>query len=331
MTKRQEDIFEILCKFPWWVSFSVALIVYSLLGFIFPYIADTSENPSLITIFHILSNFAWLFAAIFLMPIVVSLLRKLTRKELLDNQVDIKSIRKLEWKEFEYLVGEMYRRLDYHVIENEYLGADGGVDLSLKKDNKLYLVQCKQWRSRYIGVKVVREMFGVLTAENAHKVIIITSTYFSKEARAFAKKKPIELIDGDLLAKMVSKVKVNPEELPPQVEVPTENIEPNESITVAAVETKKSNPAPEQEEPKHPCPKCGSPLVLREAKKGKNAGKKFYGCSTYPKCRHTEPACPKCDSLLVLRTAKKGEKSGHEFYGCSSFPKCRHTQEINES
>jgi len=301
MAKRKEDIFEILCRFPWWVSFSVALIVYSLLGFIFPYIADISENPSLITIFHILSNVAWLFAAIFLMPILVSLLRKLTRKELLDNQVDIKSIRKLEWKEFEYLVGEMYRRLDYHVIENESLGADGGVDLSLKKDNRLYLVQCKQWRSRYIGVKVVREMFGVLTAENAHKVIIITSTYFSKEARAFAKNKPVELIDGDLLAKMVSKVKVNPEELPSQaqVEVPVENVESNESTPVAAVETNKpspisdSNTAPEQEEPKHPCPRCGSHLVLREAKKGKNAGKKFYGCSTYPKCRHTEPACPK--------------------------------------
>ena len=33
------------------------------------------------------------------------------------------------------------------------------------------------------------------------------------------------------------------------------------------------------------CPKCGSPMVLREAKKGKNIGKKFWGCSKFPKCR----------------------------------------------
>ena len=34
------------------------------------------------------------------------------------------------------------------------------------------------------------------------------------------------------------------------------------------------------------CPKCGSKLVLRVAKKGDNAGNRFYGCSAYPKCRY---------------------------------------------
>lgn len=34
------------------------------------------------------------------------------------------------------------------------------------------------------------------------------------------------------------------------------------------------------------CPYCGSPLVLRTAKRGARAGKKFYGCSSYPHCRY---------------------------------------------
>ena len=33
------------------------------------------------------------------------------------------------------------------------------------------------------------------------------------------------------------------------------------------------------------CPKCGSSMVLREVKKGQNAGNKFWGCSKFPKCR----------------------------------------------
>lgn len=33
------------------------------------------------------------------------------------------------------------------------------------------------------------------------------------------------------------------------------------------------------------CPKCGSPMVLRTAKRGKHAGEQFYGCSKFPKCR----------------------------------------------
>lgn len=34
------------------------------------------------------------------------------------------------------------------------------------------------------------------------------------------------------------------------------------------------------------CPRCESPLVVREAKKGKNKGGKFLGCSSYPRCRY---------------------------------------------
>lgn len=33
------------------------------------------------------------------------------------------------------------------------------------------------------------------------------------------------------------------------------------------------------------CPKCGAPMVLREVKKGQNAGKKFWGCTKFPQCR----------------------------------------------
>ena len=33
------------------------------------------------------------------------------------------------------------------------------------------------------------------------------------------------------------------------------------------------------------CPKCGSPMILRTAKSGGNAGNQFWGCSAYPKCR----------------------------------------------
>lgn len=34
------------------------------------------------------------------------------------------------------------------------------------------------------------------------------------------------------------------------------------------------------------CPKCGSEMVVRAVKKGENIGKKFMGCSGFPKCRY---------------------------------------------
>lgn len=33
------------------------------------------------------------------------------------------------------------------------------------------------------------------------------------------------------------------------------------------------------------CPRCGSRMVFRKANRGANAGKEFWGCSAYPKCR----------------------------------------------
>lgn len=40
------------------------------------------------------------------------------------------------------------------------------------------------------------------------------------------------------------------------------------------------------EDKKNKCPKCGSELVVRVAKKGANAGKEFLACSGFPKCRY---------------------------------------------
>ncbi len=37
----------------------------------------------------------------------------------------------------------------------------------------------------------------------------------------------------------------------------------------------------------------------------------------------TSPRCPKCGSEMVLRTAKRGDNQGGKFWGCSKYPECR--------
>lgn len=49
-------------------------------------------------------------------------------------------------------------------------------------------------------------------------------------------------------------------------------------------ETKEIQPVDEEQKKQYP--RCGSVLVLRKAKKGENAGMRFYGCSNFPKCRY---------------------------------------------
>ena len=76
------------------------------------------------------------------------------------------------------------------------------------------------------------------------------------------------------------------------------------------------------------CPKCGKAMMLRTARKGKNTGNQFWGCSGFPKCectvaieksvdmRHT---CPKCDGEMIK---KMGRESGKAFWGCKAYPTC---------
>ena len=65
-------------------------------------------------------------------------------------------------------------------------------------------------------------------------------------------------------------------------------------------ECKNTKPMPE-DEIKQPCPKCGSKLLKKISKKGK----KFYGCSNYPKCDFASPGvptgdkCPECGSYII--------------------------------
>lgn len=57
-------------------------------------------------------------------------------------------------------------------------------------------------------------------------------------------------------------------------------------------------PAAEQSAPSEPhkpespeeklCPRCGKPLIMREAKRGAHIGEKFWGCTGYPHCRYIE-------------------------------------------
>jgi four helix bundle suffix protein len=42
------------------------------------------------------------------------------------------------------------------------------------------------------------------------------------------------------------------------------------------------------------------------------------------------PICPQCEGLMVMRTARKGKNAGKQFWGCSNYPKCKGTRPLEE-
>jgi len=125
------------------------------------------------------------------------------RAAFLQQHLDIGWLNNLSWQDFERQVAEVYRQEGYLVDEVGGGGADGGVDLRLRRDGLTTIVQCKRWKTYKVGVKTVRELFGVMTAEKANRAVIITSGVYTDEALRFAQGKPIELVDAAQLAQMM--------------------------------------------------------------------------------------------------------------------------------
>jgi restriction system protein len=284
MARKDEGILTLLVQCPWWVSVTLTGSTYVVFSFVIPWLIPAIASPVLRGLLGAAPLVAPLLALVLLVPAPLAALRAWRQRQLLDAQQDLTSIRALSWREFEALVAEAYRRQGYTVTRTGGDGPDGGVDLTLKKDGNCLIVQCKQWRADKVGPQVVREIFGVMTAQRAQGAVIITSGLFTQEAKTFARGKPIDLVEGQQLADLVRSVQVRPSPSPLRAVTGADAAghEAGPSGAPAMSEPPKANP-------KTSCPQCGAGMILRTAQRGAHTGERFWGCSRFPVCRATIP------------------------------------------
>lgn len=287
MAKRNGSILDDLALLPWWVNVILSVAVYLSLKYWIPTIKI--QDTFYAGMAKAAPGLAPFLAGILLIPAAISGFNSWRKGQLLERQKGIDSIRSISWREFEELVGEAYRRKGFRVTETGGGGADGGADLVLRKNGEHLLVQCKNWRTNKVGVKVVRELFGVVSAEGASGGIVICSGTFTHEAKDFARRKPLELIGGTELTRMIEEVKRNPS--PHKIQPVSVSFQGLESDRPPVkFNTSLTGDSENAQASVIKCPTCGSEMVLRIAKKGPKAGEKFWGCSAFPKCRGTKPS-----------------------------------------
>jgi restriction system protein len=237
---RRKDSAENLVFLPWWANALFAVL-------------------SLLILTRVLPSLAIVVFLFFAAMAALSALRATLNARMLERQTGIESLRELSWKQFENLLAEAYRRQGYAVKETLGCGADGGVDLVLRRNEDTILVQCKRWNGKRVSVQIVRELYGVMIHNGAAGAKLVATTNFTSDAIDFARAKPIELIDANSLLVLLR-------------DVQTSN---------KIAQSIPSDPeAPE-------CSQCHSSMVLRTAKRGPNVGTKFWGCSRFPKCHGT--------------------------------------------
>jgi restriction system protein len=172
-------------------------------------------------------------------------------------------LNELEWKRFEEVVSEYYTLLGYR-SEVTRMGADGGVDVILYQqgvETPAIIVQCKSW-SQKVGVKAIRELFGVMAADQIGYGVFATTSSYTQEAIDWADGKRLQLLSGEDLVSAFNQL---PEDQRTYL------------LQFATFEDY-STPT---------CPSCNKKMVKRTASKGKSAGSSFWGCSHYPRCKQT--------------------------------------------
>jgi restriction system protein len=281
--RRRESGFEasidLASRLPWWLGIVLAVVSYLILH---P-IAEEPIAPSDFRdvggvvagqMYRTAATFGqYLLPGIFLAGAAGSAWKAHRNRRLLSEAKltsDTAVLMDISWRDFEHLVGETFRQRGFAVAETPS-GPDGGIDLELRRDGELHLVQCKRWRARQVGVEIVRELYGVMSARGAVGGYVVSSGIFSSEAKRFAQGRNIELWDG---AKLKGLIRGGQDR--PSIMQPARGLDALAPRTQPAVGVRPATPV---------CPSCGAAMVRRVAKRGANSGGEFWGCSRYPACK----------------------------------------------
>jgi restriction system protein len=167
-------------------------------------------------------------------------------------------LKRLEWRRFEELCAAYFEAQGFRA---ELAGADGGA-ISLYEQgapNVSILVHCSPWNAYRVGIKPVRELRGAMTAGNVGEGVLVTSGKFTQEARAFAGKEQIRLVDGDELVDKIGALL------------------PEKALALLKLATQGDFRTPT-------CPSCTVKMIPR---KSTAQGRTYWGCRNYPACKHT--------------------------------------------
>ena len=150
---------------------------------------------------------ATLFAGLILLTWLAARVRAGHRRLLVEWTTDL---RLLTAEEFEWLVGEVFRREGWEIRETGRQDSpDGNIDLELSRDGQRAIVQCKRWESWKVNIDEIRKFAGTLMREGlpGSAGIFVTLSDFTGQARVEAKKIGLALVDNHDLYSRVEKVR----------------------------------------------------------------------------------------------------------------------------
>lgn len=291
--RRKNGGIETLLTYPWWLSAVFCICIFSTFRWLVP--AILGQNPILKGIAFAVQPLSWILAVPFAFASFIALLGQFgkprsevkssiqSRLHGKESELDrffsesarsskkatpdvpekptewsLEVLRSIEWKRFEELCAEIYKLRGFRT-EMQFCGADGGIDIRLFDDRSpspIAIVQCKAWNTSQVGVRLIRELLGIMVHNKIERGIFITTNDYTQEAINFASQNPITLISGATMIEDISHMPVDA----------------RKKLLQFATEGDYTTPT---------CPSCGIKMVRRSGPRGE-----FWGCKNYPGCKY---------------------------------------------
>lgn len=137
--------------------------------------------------------------------------RFVAAQEVTANLQDDTNLAAMDWEDFEHLIREVFEK-EFQASGGEVkvtqASRDGGVDAVAFDPDPIrggkIVIQAKRY-THTVSVGAVRDLYGTVMNEGANKGILVSTSDFGPDAYAFAKGKPLMLLNGSNLLHMLEK------------------------------------------------------------------------------------------------------------------------------
>lgn len=194
MKMNPNSLFAILLRSPWWMSIAVGGGLFAIARALLP------ESVAPYGIFFALPFFA---------IGVVAGWRQLRAPSASSVAGALDAVRAMDWDEFAGALEEAFRGQGYAVSR---LPGSSGADLELSRAGSVSLVACKRWKAARTGIGPLEELDATRRKRKAGEGIYVAVGEVTSNARDFAMRSNIRLVQGNELAAMLPAAKGKREE-----------------------------------------------------------------------------------------------------------------------
>lgn len=137
-----------------------------------------------------------IYAFLLVIVILKAAFRIYEKQKLARSGID--EIDKMDGKTFEKYLEVLFNKLGYRVERTRYIG-DYGADLITNKDGVKTVIQAKRFKNK-VNIKAVQEAVAAKGKYGCSKTMVVTNSYYTKQAEELARANNVKLWDRKDLA-----------------------------------------------------------------------------------------------------------------------------------